>query len=128
MRPILIIFLFAAFTSTAQENSSPVVPKVQKQPYVDFYDDDQTQKYSEGMFLNGKKHGPWIYYYQNGKKQEESNYNNGKHSGKVTYWYDDGQRKAEGYFKLYFQNGLLTTLRDSIYRSWYPNGNQSEKG
>lgn len=104
------------------------VSDAKPEPFVTFYDDEHKQKYSEGFFLLGKKHGEWTYYYENGNKQEQSHYNNGLLSGSVLYWYDNGQRKAEGYFKLVYQDAILAPLRDSVYKEWYPNGNMKVKG
>lgn len=104
------------------------MPIIELEHYVDYYDTEKANVYSEGDFLLGKKHGTWIYNYPNGKKQEEANYTNGKLSGKLIYWFDNGQRQSEGYFKLIFQSGVLSSVRDSLYKEWYPNGNMAQKG
>ena len=40
----------------------------------------------QGTFRNGKKHGPWVSYWDNGQLQEKGTYKNGKLDGpRVTY-------------------------------------------
>jgi antitoxin component YwqK of YwqJK toxin-antitoxin module len=111
-----------------QEEESKKMPKIVLEHYVDYYDQEHEKKYSEGDFLYGQKQGVWTYYYQNGQKQEQSEYTNGKLSGQVIYWFESGQRQSLGFFKLMFQNGLLVSLRDSVFKEWHPNGNTSLLG
>ena len=109
----------------AQESKQAAI---EPEYFETFYDDEHKHRFSQGYLLQGKKHGEWIYYYENGKKQEESHFNNGLLSGNVIYWYESGQRKAEGFFKLIYQKSRLESLRDSTYKEWFPNGNLSQKG
>ena len=42
------------------------------------------------------KHGPWIEYYNNGKKKSEGSYNNGKREGQWKFYDNDGNIEQEG--------------------------------
>lgn len=41
---------------------------------------------TRGSLKNGKKHGPWIYYHDNGKLSEKGTYKNGKKEG-LWFWF-----------------------------------------
>lgn len=55
----------------------------------------QIQNYNN----NGKLHGNWIEYYENGQIKEKYNYNNGKLHGKYLFYYENGQFKKRYYYK-----------------------------
>ena len=40
---------------------------------------------SQGTFKDGKKHGPWVQYYDNGQLRTKGTYKNGKMDGR---WFD----------------------------------------
>ena len=47
----------------------------------------------QASFKNGKKHGPWISYRENGQLWTKSNYENGKLHGPWVSYHDNGQLK-----------------------------------
>ncbi|UCH93904.1 MAG: prolyl oligopeptidase family serine peptidase [Candidatus Aminicenantes bacterium] len=56
------------------------------------------QKRCEGTFLDGKKHGKWIYWHENGNKEMEEEYIKGIPNGKWSYWDKQGVKCGEGEF------------------------------
>lgn len=55
-----------------------VVDQMVKATY--FYDNGQVKQ--EGTYLNGKLHGKWVSYNQDGSKQTMGEYENGNKTGK----------------------------------------------
>jgi antitoxin component YwqK of YwqJK toxin-antitoxin module len=54
---------------------------------------------TQGSFRNGKKHGPWVRYYNNGQLLFKGTYKNGKKDGPwVSYW-GNGQLFTKGTYK-----------------------------
>ena len=63
--------------------------------------------------------GPYVEYYQNGKKKVDRHYKNGEPDGLWTEWHSNGKKWSENHYK----NGKL----DGLYAMWYPNGQKSEE-
>ena len=59
---------------------------------VEYYGDGL--KRSETPYVDGKKHGTWIYYHVDGWKTEAP-YENGKEHGTVIQYYSDGSKRCE---------------------------------
>ncbi|NJM78599.1 MAG: membrane-binding protein [Flavobacterium sp.] len=59
-----------------------VVDQMVKATY--FYDNGQVKQ--EGTYLNGKLHGKWVSYNQDGSKQTMGEYENGNKTGKWFFW------------------------------------------
>ena len=96
-----------------------------------------------GQFLEGKRHGKWLIYYDTGQLRYEINYNlgkrdglyrqftpngileingnyeNGEYSGQWTY-YLDGRIEKQGKYK--------DSLQTGIWKFWHPNGKLEAKG
>ena len=45
------------------------------------------KKEAEGKYINGKEHGKWTFWYQNGNLKQVANYNVGRLHGVVSYYY-----------------------------------------
>ena len=58
---------------------------------------------SKIMYKGGKKNGPAVFYYNNGKKSLEANYKNDELDGKLVRYYSTGDIETEETYK----NGLL---------------------
>lgn len=54
----------------------------------------------DGSFLEGQRHGYWVYYYDNGNKWSEGHYLNGLEDQMRRVWYPDGKLNYEGMFHL----------------------------
>lgn len=56
-------------------------------------------KKMEGEFKEGKRHGKWIVWYDNGNPWSEGHYKNGKRNGKSITWFENGKMRYEGKYK-----------------------------
>jgi hypothetical protein len=54
---------------------------------------------SQGSFRNGKKHGPWVSYYDNGQLWSKGTYKNDKEDGPWIVYYKNGQLLSKGTLK-----------------------------
>lgn len=85
MKKIIIAgLLFSAGLLSAQ-NVKPkleVVGQMAKATY--YYDNGQVKQ--EGTYKDGKLHGNWIAYNQDGTKQSMGEYTDGQKSGKWFFW------------------------------------------
>ncbi len=52
----------------------------------------------EGGYVNGKKEGHWLAWFDNGQKQSEGYYENDLRNGKSVVWKRDGMKYYEGYY------------------------------
>ena len=75
-------------------------------PYVEYYENGK--KKSEGHFKDGKKDGLWTRWHKNGQKEYEEHYKNGKQHGLETYWYQNSQKLLEVHWKDGEKDGLET--------------------
>ena len=106
----LMVLLLASIWSKAQENEH----------YVDYYDENQTKKRSEGDYFYGRENGTWKFWYRNGQLKEEANFIEGMLNGSVVYYYESGQKEKEGYF--------WYDKPDSLFQEWYSDGRLKSKG
>ena len=89
-------------------------------PYVDFWDENNEVKKSQGQYLDGLEHGLWKYWYQDGEMMEKSNYYRGKLHGEVIRFHENGVKSHHGYFEM--------NQPDSLLEAWYDNENKKESG
>jgi antitoxin component YwqK of YwqJK toxin-antitoxin module len=99
-----------------------------KKLFLNYY--DNTQLKSKGYFIDGKKNGEWLMWYENGEKKARFEYKNdlltdtafgyyengklmcirmfsdGKSEGGFLFWYDNGKLKTEGHFTNNQKSGL----------------------
>jgi antitoxin component YwqK of YwqJK toxin-antitoxin module len=54
---------------------------------------------SHGSFRNGKKHGPWVSYHDNGQVFSQGTYKNDKEDGPWVVYYKNGQLLSKGTLK-----------------------------
>ena len=54
---------------------------------------------TQGTFKDGKPHGPWVNYWDNGQLRYEGTYKDGKHDGPWVRYYDNGQLFSKGTYK-----------------------------
>jgi antitoxin component YwqK of YwqJK toxin-antitoxin module len=76
------------------------------------------QKRVEGEYnKEGKKHGDWTYWYDNGNKWSEGSFNEGLNDGERITWHENGQQhytgeydkgKRVGIWRFYDENGTMT--------------------
>jgi antitoxin component YwqK of YwqJK toxin-antitoxin module len=77
---------------------------------------------AKGYCTQGKKHGEWQSFFEDGKMQSDEYFTNGYPDGAVSVWYDNGKQyytgqyrngKPVGIWKYWDQNGIL--LRSPNY-------------
>jgi antitoxin component YwqK of YwqJK toxin-antitoxin module len=77
----------------------------------------------EKKILNGKSHGKWTYFYEDGTLESVSNYHCGIEQGSFIYYHPDGsinysQFYHKGYLlteRDYYKNGVLNILKQYSY-------------
>lgn len=62
----------------------------------------------------GKPHGGWTSWHENGREKFSGEFVNGRHDGTHTRWHENGQKRFEGTYK----NGEPVGLHES----WHENG------
>ena len=60
------------------------------------------------------ENGPYVTYYENGKKKSEEHYKDGNLDGPVTEWYKNGQKEWEAQYK--------NDKPDGLWTAWHENG------
>ena len=98
---VLIVLLFPALALGGEVKYEDLV-KTDGLHYKKFTDIPFTGKTTgkiQGSFRNGKEHGPWVIYHENGRISYKGTYKNAKKDGPwVSYW-NDGQLKWKGTYK-----------------------------
>lgn len=61
-----------------------------------YYPNGQIQQ--EGEFKDGRRHGKWISYFENGNKWSLNSYDIGNLDGEYKTWYENGELNVEGYY------------------------------
>ena len=84
------------------------------------YKDAYGQYSSKGKLKNGKRHGHWDLWYENGQKKAEVNYINGTIDGELVGWHENGQKSME--------LGFISSSDDISVNSWHENGQQKSNG
>jgi antitoxin component YwqK of YwqJK toxin-antitoxin module len=62
-------------------------------PWIYYYEDGKVL--AKGRFLNNQESGIWNYYYENGKEEQKGEYKNGKYNNVWTWFYFNGAVKRE---------------------------------
>lgn len=78
---------------------------------VQYYND--SSKYMEGSYKNGKRDGVWTAWYQNGNIWSTGNYKEGLESGKKTVYHENGQKYYEGTIRDEKRQGTWTFWDES---------------
>jgi len=87
-------------------------------PLISYYRNGK--KSQDGLYKDDKAYGLWTYYSPDGKESSELIYKDGKQDGLLIDWYENGQKKLERPFKDGKQDGLFTY--------WYKNGLKERQG
>ncbi|OYQ38281.1 membrane-binding protein [Flavobacterium cyanobacteriorum] len=84
MRKIIVAgLLLSAFVVTAQNAPKyQIENKMVKATY--YYDNGQVKQ--EGFYKDGKLHGKWVAFNEDGTRQAIGEYNNGAKTGKWFFW------------------------------------------
>ena len=74
----------------------------------------------QGSFRNGKEHGPWVHYYDNGQLNYKVTYKDGKLDSPWVSYHDNGQLYLKGTYK--------DGKKDGPWVRYWENGQLSQKG
>ena len=77
------------------------------------------QKKSELNFRNGNKHGKEYFWHENGQLQREVDYRNDRPHGKWIQWYENGRKMSEEEYRNGKNHGILI--------EWYENGQKQSE-
>ena len=77
-------------------------------------------KLETGSFVNGKKHGLWVRYYQNGQLRYKGEYLDGKRSGNWVFRYETGD--------LMFEGGFMEGIKEGIWKYFTEEGRLFREG
>ncbi|MFO8146804.1 MAG: toxin-antitoxin system YwqK family antitoxin [Bacteroidota bacterium] len=105
---VVVAFLFSV-TLSAQE----IKPDFEKQGDLikgTFYYEDGSVS-QEGTYKDGKLHGKWISYDQNGKKVAMANYEEGQKTGKWFFWSSDQLTEVD------YDNNSIAEVTKYAYKS-----------
>jgi hypothetical protein len=84
-------------------------------PYYRWYDREKTKKWSFSCYnAEGKLHGVYKSWYEDGAPRGEGNYEDGKKQGVCKSWYEDGTPRSEWNYK----DGKV----QGVCKEWYYNG------
>lgn len=73
------------------------------------------QKQSEGEIKEGKMHGKWSFWFQNGQLWTVAYYQENIEHGEQTVWHDNGNK--------YYQGSFEDGVRTGIWKFWDSSGN-----
>jgi antitoxin component YwqK of YwqJK toxin-antitoxin module len=96
MLSALVFTLFSCNTQSQSEETKGTPAEQVVEDYTEFYDNGQIK--IEGKTVNGKRHGMWKSYYENGLKWSETSFNMGLKSGLTTTYLEDGMMRYKGQY------------------------------
>ena len=91
---------FMACTSSTGEletKKEKAQPQRAVEEVVDYYPNGL--KKVEGKLVNGKKHGRWVFYFDNGFMWSEGMFKYGIREGYSVVYYKDGRKRMKGQYK-----------------------------
>ncbi len=74
---------------------------------------------------DGKMHGKWVYYFDDGKKQREINYEHGKKNGELIEYYRSGKKMYIAHYQNDIANGKWIVFDENgnkVSETEYKNG------
>ncbi|GAB2994847.1 hypothetical protein GCM10027284_11810 [Cyclobacterium sediminis] len=96
-------------------------------PYKEYYGNQSRSGYAnpkqvktEGNYINGKKTGEWVFYYDNGKKAVEINYEEGLKVGPY--------KEYDPFDQLVVEANYTNNQPDGEFKRFSPNGRIQESG
>ena len=108
MKTIKNLFLATVFlvggTALAQDNTpKPTFEKEGDLIKGTFYYEDGSVR-QEGTYKDGRLHGQWVSYDQNGEKAAIAHYENGRKDGKWFFWSEDKLTEVD------YQNSVIASV------------------
>ena len=99
MKKLFLLFAFLITVVAFAQDKQKRELKLNKETNlieVVYYHDNGVVSQKGTYTLDGKLHGEWLSYNEEGKKTVSANYDNGKKVGKWIYWID-GEKKVVNY-------------------------------
>ena len=97
------VFLIGGVAMSQNNNPKPVFEEQGDLIKGTFYYEDGSVR-QEGTYKEGRLHGEWVSYDQNGKKTAIAFYENGKKDGKWFFWSEDKLTEVD------YQNSVIATV------------------
>lgn len=97
------IFLAGGVAMAQDKDPKPVFEKQGDLIKGTFYYEDGSVR-QEGTYKDGRLHGEWVSYNQNGEKTAIANYENGQKSGKWFFWSEDKLTEVD------YQNSVIASV------------------
>lgn len=100
----LAFMLGACTEGSKQADSKEAKTDTLKKPEYDYPPTEKLfyktgELLANGKIVNGKRHGLWSSWFQDGKIQSELNFKNGLKDGINRVWYQNGQERIIGQYK-----------------------------
>lgn len=99
------LFLTGSLAFAQDKTPEPVFEKQGDLIKGTFYYEDGSVR-QEGTYKDGKLHGEWISYNQNGEKTAIANYTQGEKSGKWFFWSSDKLTEVD------YENSRIATVNN----------------
>ena len=97
------VLLVGGFAMAQDNDPKPVFEKDGDLIKGTFYYEDGSIR-QEGTYKDGRLHGEWVSYDQNGEKTALANYENGKKSGKWFFWTENKLTEVD------YQNSMIASV------------------
>ncbi|MDI6796606.1 MAG: hypothetical protein QMD09_06670 [Desulfatibacillaceae bacterium] len=75
--------------------------------------------YARGVLVDGRRSGPWSFWYDSGALQMQGSYENGLKTGLWTKWWENGSKQSEGLF--------VEGKMHGPWADWLPDGALAQK-
>lgn len=97
----LVVLLFPALALSGEVKLEDLVitDGLHYKKFTDVPFTGKTTGKIQGSFKNGKEHGPWVIYHENGRISYKGIYKNGKKDGPWVSYYANGQLRNKGTYK-----------------------------
>jgi len=97
------VFLLGGVVTAQTENIKPVFEKQGDLIKGTFYYEDGSVR-QEGTYKDGRLHGEWVSFDQNGEKTAIANYKDGEKSGKWFFWSENKLTEVD------YQNSMIPSV------------------
>jgi antitoxin component YwqK of YwqJK toxin-antitoxin module len=103
---LLLLIMSCSPGVSNQQGTDPTVQEKGKRDYSEIYDNGQVK--INGTLVDGKRHGLWVSYFENGLKWSEENYYMGVRDGKAISYFSNGMLRYRGAYVDDVKAGLWT--------------------
>ena len=99
--PALVALLVSgpAWGETVKFEDLVVRDGIHYKKFTDVTFSGKTTGNTQGTFRHGKKHGTWVFYYENGQLWSKGTYKDGKDEGPWVHYRENGQISHKGTWK-----------------------------